>query len=393
MKVAFVVPWYGADIPGGMESQARATAEHMQAAGLDVEVITTCIRDFHADWADNYHRPGVEVVRGVPVHRFAVRPRNQPAFDTVNWRLMHDLPITPAEEQTYMNEMFRAPDLYHYLAAHSQQYLYIFLPYMFATTYFGAKICPGRSLMIPCLHDESYAYLSLYREVIPTVRALAFNSPTEAELAARIYGEQPGQLRQVVGEGVNTDFTADGERFRQKYGLEHPFVLYVGRRTAGKNTPLLLDYWQRYRRQSGRQAKLVCIGGGEATVPPGMERDMIDLGFVPAQDKYDAYAAATLFCQPSVNESFSLVIMESWLAGTPVLVHGRCLVTTDHCRRSNGGLYFTNYEEFAACLDFYFDNPATAAKLAEQGRRYVLANFQWPVIVEKYQRLINQMMP
>jgi glycosyltransferase involved in cell wall biosynthesis len=228
--------------------------------------------------------------------------------------------------------------------------------------------------------------------VIPAVRALAFNSPSEAELASRLYGQPPGQLRQVVGEGVETGWTADAERFRQKYAIHHPFLLYVGRRTAGKNTPLLLDYWQRYRRESGRDARLICIGGGEAAVPTGLEQDVIDLGFVPAQDKYDAYAAAAVFCQPSVNESFSLVIMESWLAGTPVLVHGYCLATRDHCRRSNGGLYFTNYEEFAGCLDFYFDNPTTAATLAEQGRRYVLANFQWPVIIEKYRQLIEEMM-
>lgn len=388
MKVAFVVPWYGADIPGGMESLTRGTAEQLRAAGLDVEVITTCIRDFHGDWERNYYRPGLEVVRGVPVRRFGVKKRDRVAFDEVNGRLMRGQRISAAEAQTFIGEMFHAPELYAYLAANSGDYLYFFAPYLYATTYFGAKICPGRSAIIPCLHEESYAHLPIYREVIPAVRALVFNAEAEGELVTQLYGQPTGQLRQVIGVGVNCDFEAVGGRFRQKYGIEGPFVLYAGRRTPGKNTPLLLDYWQRYRRESGRPGRLVCIGGGEAAIPVGMEQDVIDLGYVPAQDKYDAYAAATVFCQPSVNESFSIVIMESWLAGTPVLVHGRCLVTTDHCRQANGGLYFTNYEEFAGCLDFYFENGEIAKKIAEQGRRYVLANFQWPMIVEKYKQLI-----
>jgi glycosyltransferase involved in cell wall biosynthesis len=393
MKVAFVTPWYGADIPGGMESLTRGTAEHLHAAGLDVEVITTCIRDFHADWATNHHRPGLDSVRGVPVRRFAVQKRDRQAFDEINGRLLRGQPISPAEEQTFIQEMFRTPDLYAYLAAHSHDYLYFFVPYMFATTYFGAQICPGRSAVIPCLHEEPYAHLDIYRHTLSRVRALVFNAKAEGQLVAQLYGRPgPGKLREVIGVGVHTDFATDAGRFRQKYAITEPFVLYAGRRTPGKNTPLLLDYWRRYRQASGRAARLVCIGGGEGWTPPGMEPDMLDLGYVPLQDKYDAYAAATVFCQPSVNESFSIVIMESWLAGTPVLVHGRCLVTRDHVQQANGGLYFTGYEEFAACLDFFFDNPETAAQLARQGRRYVLANFQWPLIVAKYRQLIEQMM-
>jgi ABC-type dipeptide/oligopeptide/nickel transport system ATPase component len=130
------------------------------------------------------------------------------------------------------------------------------------------------------------------------------------------------------------------------------------------------------------------------------DRDMIesadhvvDLGFVPAGDKLDAYAAAALLCQPSVHESFSIVLLESWRAGTPVLVHSHCAVTVDHCRRSNGGLYFSNEDEFAATLDFMLNRPALAQKMGRQGREYVLANFSWDVIVEKYRALIRALDP
>lgn len=49
-RLTFVTPWFGPDIPGGMEAETRRTIAHLQAAGFTVDVLTTCIRDFHADW-------------------------------------------------------------------------------------------------------------------------------------------------------------------------------------------------------------------------------------------------------------------------------------------------------------------------------------------------------
>lgn len=392
-KLAFVTPWYGPDIPGGAEALARATVQRLQQAGFPVEVLTTTIEQLHADWDKNTHRPGLSRVNGVPVRRFAVEKRDRAAFDALNWRLMQGLSIAPQEEATFIGEMFRSPGLYEYIEEHSQEYLFFFVGYMFASTYFGAQICPSRSVIIPCLHDESYARLNIYRQVMTGVQGLVFNSAVEQTLAQRLFGRSEGQHRCVIGMGLNPEAGGNAQRFRRKYHIEAPFVLYVGRREPGKNTPLLLDYWQRYHETSAREVKLVLIGPGAVQLPPGAEDHVVDLGFVPAGDKLDAYAAAALLCQPSVHESFSIVLLESWRAGTPVLVHGHCAVTVDHCRRSNGGLYFSNEDEFAATLDFMLNRPALAQKMGRQGREYVLANFSWDVIVEKYRALIRALDP
>ena len=327
MKIAFVTPWYGPNIPGGAESEARRTVQHLQQAGYDVEVLTTCIRDFFADWGGNYYKPGIEHINGVLVRRFPVEKRDKRQFDEINQKLIDGRHISPETEQIFINEMFRAPDLYTFIRQHCQDYLFFFIPYMFASTYFGAQICPQRSAIIPCLHDEGYAYMDIFRAVLPNVRALLFNTHSESKLAAQLYGNPASQIRQVVGIGLETEFTYDGQRFRQKYHLDEPFISYTGRRDSGKNVPLLLDYWQRYVKSNETKMKLVLIGPGDIALAPDLAVHVVDLGFVPLQDKYDAYAAATLLCQPSLNESFSLVIMESWLAGTPVLVNGRCPVT------------------------------------------------------------------
>ena len=392
MKLAFVTPWYGRDIPGGSEAEARRTVGHLHRAGYDVEVLTTTIRDLYADWSTNHHAPGTTVEDGIPVQRFPVERRDKKAFDELNRQLMEGRLISPAEEEVFNREMFRSPELYAYIEQHQDNYLFFFIPYMFPTTYIGAQICPQRSVMIPCLHDEAYARLNVHGVVFPQVKALLFHSDAEKALADALYPAPEGQIRLVIGEGVDTEWQGDGTRFRQKSGLgETPFVLYAGRREPGKNTPLLVRFWQRYVRGSERQVKLVLIGPGRVSLPADSGKAIIDLGFVSAQDKYDAYAAADVFCLPSVNESFSLVVMESWLARTPVLVHGQCAVTREHCVKSHGGLYFTNYAEFAATIEYLLDHPLTASRIGENGRQYVLANFTWPLIIEKYADLISDM--
>lgn len=392
MKLAFVVPWYGRSIPGGAEALAYQTAVHLKQAGLDVIVLTTCIRDLHADWGRNDHKPGVTVEDGVAVHRFGVKRRNRQAFDQLNWRLMQGQPISPQEEQVFNEEMISCPDLYRYIQQQQRDYLFFFIPYMFPTTYFGAQICPRRSAMIPCLHDEAYARLAIHRQVIPQVSALLFNSHAEQSLTERLFALGPAQIRRVVGVGVETTWQGDGTRFRAKYGLgQRPLLLYAGRREPGKNTPLLLQYWQRYMAENGRDAALVLLGAGDVAIPPTLQDVVIDLGFVPLQDKYDAYAAADLFCMPSVHESFSIVIMESWLAGTPVLVHGDCDVTREHVQKANGGLYFQDYAEFAAAVQYLLNRPHLAARLGQQGRQHVLDHYNWSAIIARYKEVIAQM--
>lgn len=391
--VTFVVPWYGPDVPGGAEAETRRTAQQLQDAGLTVEVLTTCTRDVYADWGRNYHSPGITTIDGITVRRFPVEPRDRIRFDEINIRLMHGLPIARSDERVFMEQMIRSPELLAFIAANCDDRLFIFSPYLFSTTYYGAQICPERSIIIPCLHDESYAHLDIYQDVLPAARSLAFYASAEKKLADRLFPPSDGQIRTVLGAGVDVDAAdgADGERFRRTFGLDGPFVLYAGRREAGKNTPLLLEYWSRFRRQegAGRDIKLVLIGPGEIQVPDAVATSILDLGFVSSRDKQDAFAAADLFVMPSVHESFSISVMESWLAETPVLVHGACAVTREHCIESNGGLYFDNYDEFAATLLYMLDHPDEAAQMGRQGRQHVLATYDWDAVIPRYLTLFE----
>lgn len=392
-KIGFVVPWYDENIPGGAEMEAREVSSHLHAAGAEVEILTTCVKEFSSDWSVNYHKPGESISsNGIKVKRFKVKKRDTAAFDAVNLKLMQKQPVSLEEEDIFLSEMVNSPELYEYISAHKDEYLvFVYIPYMFGTTYNGVKACPEKAVLIPCFHDESYAYFQRFAETFPKAAGMVFNARPEAELAERLYGfSKSGTQTIIMGIGMDTEITAEPVRFREKFGIGKPFILYAGRKDEGKNVHTLLKYFAEYKKRNPNDLQLVLIGGGNIEIPGEIKSDVHDLGFIDIQDKYDACGAAMLMCQPSKNESFSLVIMESWLCHRPVLVHEDCAVTKNFVSESDGGLYFKDYFDFEGCVNYISAHPETAAIMGENGRKYVLDNFSWDIITMKYLKFFQQ---
>ena len=390
-KIGFVIPWYAENIPGGAEMETREVTKHLKAAGLDVEILTTCVKEFGSDWNKNFYPEGEEIVHNVPVKRFKVRKRDTRAFAAVNTKLMNGTVPTAEEQQIFVDEMVNSPDLYKYIKKHSREYTaFVYIPYMFGTTYFGVKTCPEKAVLIPCFHDEAYVYMDVFRSLYSKAAGMIFNARPEYELTKRLYDIENMQTV-VMGIGMDTDLTSDAAAFRKKFGISEPFIIYAGRKDAGKNVHTLVKYFSEYRKRRVTDLKLVLIGGGEMQIPADVRDHVIDLGFVDRQDKYDAIAASEFLCQPSKNESFSLVIMESWLCGRPVLVHEKCAVTANFAREAEGGLYFNDYFEFEGCTDFFLSKKDTAAQMGRNGCAYVKKNFDWDIIVDKYKEFFNNM--
>lgn len=381
-QMALVLPWYGPETAGGAEVHARRLAEHLYRAGVAIHVVSTTAKESYSPELHRYYPAGWQEVDSVPVLRFpalpsyAAGPRNPPAH------LLPDLPPLPEAERSMVDSFRADPSLYEYIAAHREDTLFCLMPYIWGTTFWGCLVAQGRALLIPCLHDEPHAHYSIYKLMFRRARACLFNSPPEMELALRLYGLETERVR-VVGEGVTIPPPGDAGRFRARFGLSEPFLLYVGRRDAGKRTDMLIQYFCAYKERHPGPLRLVLAGKYPISVPLGFGDDIIDLGYISEQDKQDAYAAATIVCQPSVFESFSLVIMESWLQGTPVLVNGECAVTVYHCRQSNGGLYFNGFLEFEACLERMLSSPQLRERMAAAGNAYVRQHYTWPAVAQR----------
>ena len=190
--------------------------------------------------------------------------------------------------------------------------------------------------------------------------------------------------KEVIGGGLNINISRDFSGFKEKYNLKNSYILYAGRKDKGKNIDLLVEYFKKFKERNNDNLDLVLIGGGQLEIPKGIKNCVHDLGFIDIEDKYKAYANAVTLVQPSVNESFSIVIMESWLTERPVIVNNNCEVTKNFAIESNGGLYFNNYFEFEEILKFYINNPNIANKMGQNGKEYVFKNFDREIVTKKY---------
>ena len=390
-KIAFVVPWFGEDITGGAETEARELAHHLADAGMEIEILTTCVKAFTTDWNINYHNAGCFRENGLMIRRFPVRTRDTAAFDAVNAKLIYGKKTGKEDERVFLEEMINSPRLTDYIREYREEYrLFIFIPYMFGTTYQGVQVCRDRAVMIPCFHEESYAHLPAFAREYSRIAGMVFNAAPEKTLAESLM-DLSGVETVVMGIGMDTDIRGSAEYFRKKYGIEGDYLLYAGRKDKGKNVDTLLEYFARWKKRCPSDTKLVLIGGGEIGFPPSVRDDILDLGFVSTQDKYDACAGSLLLCQPSRHESFSLVIMESWLCGRPVLVSGQCDVTRNFVQESNGGLYFSDYPEFERCVEYIRSHPEEAAQMGRRGGEYVKAHFDWSRIVENYTAFFDRL--
>ena len=384
-KLAFVAPWYGDDIPGGAEMEVRELVKDLRKHEIELEVLTTCVKEFLSDWNHNHYKAGNYEEDGIKVKRFKVQKRNTKAFDKINAKLMKNQKITLEEEEFFFKEMIRSTDLEDYIEQNLDDYsLFCFIPYMFGTTYWGIKKAKQKSVMIPCLHNESYAYMKLLKEIFNSLKGCIFHAKSEMKLAEKLYGLDNIQ-KKVLGEGINFKIPSDLKGFKEKYKLNNPYILYAGRKEKGKNVGLLIKYFQKFKNQNPDiNIDLVLIGGGRIDIPIEIRENIHDLGFVSLEDKYRAYAESLTLVQPSTNESFSLVIMESWSVGNPVIVNNKCEVTKDFAIESNGGLYFDNYSEFEEILKFYINNSDVVEKMGNNGKKYVFKNFDRNIVTQKY---------
>jgi glycosyltransferase involved in cell wall biosynthesis len=384
MKLAFVPPRFGPGVFGGSEAVSREAAFGLAARGHDVEVITTCAVD-HYTWANELPE-GLSEENGLTVRRFpVVRHPSRPALRaqlSIQAGRIPDLD----HQVSWMGFLFGVPALFEYILRAGRDYdAIVFSPYLFWTTSVCAPFVAERAVIIPCLHDETYARLDVLRPVFANPALLWFLSRPEHALAHQL--GPVGRRHSVTGAGVPVPSGYDAAGFTKRHGLERPFVLHAGRREEGKGLAWLLDAFSAAVLDGGLDLDLVSIGKGEfgraIRVPPALAGRVVDLGFVTDEERNDAFAAATAYVQTSRVESFSRTIMESWLAGTPVIASRRSEVVAWHCRRSGGGLMFSDGAELAEQLRLVAENSEMASDLAAAGRRYVIENYTWPPVLDR----------
>jgi glycosyltransferase involved in cell wall biosynthesis len=436
LKIAFIVQRYGAEVLGGSEYLCRVIAERL-APRHQVDVLTTCARDY-ITWKNEYPE-GQDRIRGVTVRRFAnARTRDLAAFNKYSdWIYNH--PHTREDEMEWIRQQGPwCPALIDYLQRQPHQYdVLVFFTYLYAPTVLGLRIDPAKSILVPTAHDEPAIRLGIFKEVFAAPAALAYN--TEAE---RRFVHENFALRaideDVIGVGVEPPEAADptdqtttdfedgdadpadrkasrfvdvdettiapganidsptfrshqstrGNRFRRRHRLHGSVALYGGRIDPGKGCEELIEYFSSYV-AGGNEGSLVLMGVKLMALPE--EPWVRFAGQLSEQERFAALEAATVVIVPSPYESLSILALEAFAVGTPVLVNARSEVLVEHCRRSNAGLYYADRDEFVECLKVMMTDDRLRRAMGRNGKEYVRRNYQWDLVISKYERLFNKL--
>ena len=388
MKLAVVVQRYGADINGGAELHARYIAERL-AKHAQVEVVTTCARDY-VSWRnelDARRRDRQRCCRCAASPSPANGIRSSSAAARAGYSRSPIPSPTSWPGSTARGRRARRSSTTSRGRPTSFDYVLLF-SYRYYHAWHGARRLPGKAILVPTAERDPAIGLSIFGPVFRGVRGIMYNSYEERAMIQNATRNEhvPGV---VVGVGSEVPARTDPARFRRRHKINRPFAIYIGRIDANKGCSELFDYFQRYAMTFPRGLDLVLVG--KPIIPIPTHHRIHHLGYLSDEDKFDALAAADLLIMPSYFESLSMVALEAWALGRPVLANGRCDVLKGQCIRSNAGLYYESYEEFAETLYSLESNGPLHARLGKNGRDYFARHYAWPVIEKKYLDMFRQL--
>lgn len=377
-RVAIVVQRYGKNITGGAEAHARQIAQRL-APHWQLTILTSCAKD-HLSWANELPagttRDGPVLVRRFP----SLRARHMPSFNRLSKELF-DRPSDRLEEENWIAEQGPvSPGLFEHLARPNAYDGFVFFTYLYAPTVWGLPLVANRSLLVPTAHDEAPFWMGAYEQLFRSPRALLCNTPEERDLIARRCPDHAPA--KVVGVGVELP-AANPERFKKKHRLSAPYLMYVGRLEEGKGLGELLVHHAALRRRVPGAPELVLAGAGRMKIDrPGVRV----LGRISEQDKADGLAGALAVVVPSRFESLSLLALEAFASGTPVLGNGQCAVLGGQLRRSGAGYAYEDAGSFERGVRQVM---AERSRLGQKGLRFAQQH-RWDEVVGIYVDEMNK---
>ncbi len=409
MRILHVIQGYWPWV-GGSQRFFQEISERLVAEGHQVTVWTSDAGELEHFWAPGRRTvgPAHQVLHGVEVRRFPVRRRlNHPLLFSLYRRLMAELSDLPLNLVSLLQRLARftphLPDLEAWAATTEEPFdlvhggnitLDFFLwpvfelarrrgiPWMITPfTHLGA---PGQRRV------RRYYTMQQQRFLVQQAAAVVTQTSLESTLWAGL--GVPRERLFVTGSGVNPAAVVggDGERFRQRYGLEGPIVFALGTLAADKGTLDTLRAMERLWAR-GRSAHLVLAGQAMSPVRAYLERLPADragrvhlLGFISEEEKRDLLAAGDILCLPSCTDSFGIVYLEAWLNGIPV-IGARAGGVPDVITNGVDGILveFGNVPALARSLARLLDDPGLRREMGRRGREKVLRRMTWDHVYER----------
>lgn len=236
--------------------------------------------------------------------------------------------------------------------------------------------------VVDMIYEKFPEYFSNAAQVIETKkrciekadRVIAISNSTKSDILE--YFNMPEDRVAVVYLAASHFFRplseSDKSKFRERFGLVKPFLLYVGHRGGYKNFQVLLKAYSLWKRKN--DFDLICVGGASKwsrdeneLIRRAISGDSVRLFPNAADEELRAfYSCAQAFIYPSLYEGFGIPLLEAMACGTPVIVSD---TSSTPEVVGDSGLYFNPYskEELLAALDRIMDDARLREQLVKKG--------------------------
>ena len=252
---------------------------------------------------------------------------------------------------------------------------------------------PGRAAYL-------YARASMWRAATGSDRLITVSEASKRDILH--YFDVPPDKIAVIYNAIDERFglTPSEEaisRVRQRYQLDHPFVLYVGNIKPHKNLVRLIKAFAAVRTRAFDELKLLIIGDEISKLPAlrravhshKLHKHVRFLGFLPDDMLAILYRLASVFVFPSLYEGFGLPPLEAMASGTPVVTSNVASLAEV---AGDAAVLVDPYEvdSIADGMRRVLSDPALADDLRQRGLRRAAA-FSWEQSVARTAAIYRQL--
>jgi lipopolysaccharide biosynthesis glycosyltransferase/glycosyltransferase involved in cell wall biosynthesis len=389
-KIAIIVQRYGDEICGGGEYYAKQLAEHL-TSNYDVDVLTTTSLEYMT-WDDHYEA-GCSILNGVRVIRFKPEhERDWGAFNKISQKeltkVSSKVPTDIRDDELWIDtEGPYCPNMVNYLEEHGKEYDVVFvITYIYYTAVRTIPVIKDRCVFIPTAHDEIWIRLTIFQKLFRMPRYFAFLTEGEQNFV-RNYFKMSYLPGSVVGFGVDVPKNVNIDQFREKFGIEGKYLIYVGRVDVSKSCDEMITYFQDYKKAHPGNLKLVLMGEQIIDVP--RDKNIIVTGFVTEQEKFDGIMGSEAMICPSKYESLCIALLEGMACGKPVLANKACPILEEQCKKSKAGFAYANSKDFSKYAEKILHDDNYYQKLRENALNFTRKYYNWNLVSQNFRDIIE----
>jgi glycosyltransferase involved in cell wall biosynthesis len=395
VRVLYVVTAFPRTLGDVITPWLVETIQRLGTAGIEVEVLAPAYRGLQS-----------QVVRGIRVHRFRYAP--------ADWEtLSHDQTVPDRIRQRPLYLGLIPPYLACGMVAAARlarsgrfDLVHAFWPIPHAVLGLAAKYAGG----LPLISTFFGVELTWLRKQLPVLRPVLHQIVRHSDAVTAISSYTAGLLRELVPSArpilVPFGATVDvGHHPLPRPAGGNPYtLLFVGRLVERKGVHVLLDAMRLL--VSNREVRLEIVGDGpmrdelaERAAVLGLGTSVRFAGLVSDADLAHHYSSCDVFVLPAVvdskgdTEGLGVVLIEALAYGKPVIASGVGGIP-DIVQHGRTGLLVPPGDSaaLAEAVATYMDDPATAERLADAGRRHVQRTFSWHGITQALSRLYQQVL-